>query len=217
MPDRDGHIRASDQSFFNKGDCYQGEPQNDDERRVFALVIGIDEYKSRDVPPLRGCKNDGEDFVRLLVNDLFIPEDRIKKLFNEDAERSSIINGFWNHLVWNPDIRKGDVVLFYFSGHGASATAPEGWAAERKQIEILCPYDYDPKNGVYGIPDYTLDALMQSLKDNKGDNIVCLRTTSLHERPLTTYSSTDSNPRLLPLGRHGPRAASRGRRGAGYT
>lgn len=108
-------------------------------------------------------------------------------LFNEGATRSSIINSFKDHLWWNPDIKRGDALLLYYSGHGASAAAPEGWAAERKQIEILCPHDYDPKRDVHGIPDYTLDALIQTLKDYKGDNIVGHPTTFRCKRLLTLY------------------------------
>lgn len=96
------------------------------------------------------------------------------ELLDESATRSSIIEKFNTHLRWNPDIRHGDTIVFYFSGHGTCAPAPEDWPAERKQVELLCPHDYAPSKDVHGIPDHTLDALIQALKVNKGDNIVSL-------------------------------------------
>ena len=143
-----------------------------DETRIFALVVGIDDYESRSVSPLRGCKNDAEDFIRLLRNDLGVPEERIVALFDECATRSAILKSFKEHLYFNSEIKNGDVIVFYFSGHGTSAVAPSGWLAENGRVELLCPFDYDRGREVHGIPDYTLNALMEDLKHEKGDNIV---------------------------------------------
>ena len=55
---------------------------------------------------------------------------------------------------------------------GTTEVAPSGWLAENGRVELLCPFDYDRGREVHGIPDYTLNALMEDLKHEKGDNIV---------------------------------------------
>jgi uncharacterized caspase-like protein len=77
-------------------------------RRKLALIIGNNEY-SRPENRLRHCINDANDLNKLLKTINFTVD------INHDltnAEMVSAINSF------SKTIHDGDLVLFYFSGHG---------------------------------------------------------------------------------------------------
>ncbi|KAH9913831.1 uncharacterized protein B0H18DRAFT_1125977 [Fomitopsis serialis] len=145
--------------------------------RIFAFVVAVNEYHSPSVPNLSGCINDAQDFMDYLKHVLDVPTPRISKLINGEATRSAIINEFKAHFWNNPDIHHGDALIFFFSGHGSYARAPEHWPAQNDLIELICPYDYmdeDKNDDKYGISDRTLDGLMRILADRKGDNITAI-------------------------------------------
>lgn len=147
--------------------------------RIFALIVGVDEYRSDMVQNLSGCANDAREFKDLLENVFCVPGQKIKTLCNARATRSAIIYAFKEHFLNNGDIQDGDALVFFFSGHGSYGTAPDDWPAEHDRIELICPYDYlteDHKGAMWGIPDRTLSGLMHKLASCKSDNIV--RSTS---------------------------------------
>ncbi|KZT65230.1 hypothetical protein DAEQUDRAFT_768994 [Daedalea quercina L-15889] len=147
----------------------------DDSPRIFALVVGVDKYLSPQVPGLSGCVNDALDFISFLEHDLAVPKQRIQTLCDEAATCAAIISMFKDHFWNNPHIQKGDALIFFFAGHGTFAQAPADWAAERNQVELLCPYDFHRHGDVaYGIHDYTLYNLMRTLASLKGDNITAI-------------------------------------------
>ncbi|KAH9923480.1 uncharacterized protein B0H18DRAFT_878614, partial [Fomitopsis serialis] len=142
----------------------------------FALVITIDKYKDPKIAPLEGCVNDGDDFVDFLTETLQVPSKQIARLSNEKATRSEIFRRFEEHLISNPDISRGDALVFFYASHGDRERAPDGWTASQGDtIETICPYDVHTTNrngGVNGIPGRTFDGLMRRLAHEKGDNIV---------------------------------------------
>lgn len=108
-------------------------------KNVYALIVGINEYQRS---PLRGCVKDSLEIGKLLSNDLF-PDNyqfHIKYLHNEAATRMNIISHWENHLR---KAQKGDVALFYFSGHGTQEEAdPTIWQEEGDaKLEGLVCYD----------------------------------------------------------------------------
>ncbi|KZT70667.1 hypothetical protein DAEQUDRAFT_764535 [Daedalea quercina L-15889] len=146
---------------------------------IFALVIGIDNYKNRTIPPLKGCALDAEAFVNFLGDTLHVPSDNIVILFNEEATRAAIIAAFRKHFLDNEGINAGDAMVLFYAGHGDRAVAPRGWVTSNGMIEMICPYDAettDEHSGkpIYGIPDRTLNSLMRHLAYKKGDNIVAI-------------------------------------------
>jgi uncharacterized caspase-like protein len=133
--------------------------------RVFAVLIGIDDYKYVR-PKLQGCKNDVES-IKLFLEDKFTnPRPSIKCLINEQATKQAIRDTFKQHLSNNGDINKGDAMVFYFSGHGSRVDTPEGWVTRDGKIETICPYDQapfnpapesEPSSRVGGIPDHEIN------------------------------------------------------------
>ncbi|MEH2364217.1 caspase family protein, partial [Nostoc sp.] len=62
-------------------------------RSVYALIVGINNYKSPTIPPLKGCVNDIRVIDEFLRKRLTNNEDKlyIKKLINDEATRQAII------------------------------------------------------------------------------------------------------------------------------
>lgn len=118
-------------------------------RNIYALLVGIDEYKDP-IPPLQGCVNDITAIAQYL-NERFDKEKGYnllppKKLLNSEATRQAIIDGFRKHLC---NAQSNDIVLFYYSGHGAQEEAPEEfWHLEPdRHNETLVCYDSRQEGG----------------------------------------------------------------------
>jgi Caspase domain len=107
------------------------------------VLIRIDGYNYV-TPKLEGCKNDVES-IKLFLEDKFtnFPAS-IRCLINEQATKQVIWDTFKQHLSNNEDINKGDVMVFYFSGHDSHVDTPEGWVTQDGKIETICPYDQAP-------------------------------------------------------------------------
>lgn len=124
---------------------------------IYALLVGIDNYSPDSNPPisgLKGCVNDIkaiESYLRSRITQdsdwkLIESTNQPWILLDRDATRQAIISGFQQHLC-NADSE--DVVLFYYSGHGAQEKAPEEfWELEADRLdETLVCYDSRAENG----------------------------------------------------------------------
>lgn len=143
---------------------------------MFCFIVGIDKYKSPDIPNLNGCKRDAQSMVDFLSHKFHVPSSHFLCLANEKATRSAIISGFQKHLIENNNIERGDAMVVFYAGHGSRVLAPKGWVADGSKIETICPHDERTigRNGkeVFSIPDRTLGGLLRKLSSIKGDNIV---------------------------------------------
>ncbi len=116
-------------------------------RTLYALLVGIDAYPSP-VAPLSGCVNDITHVHEYLRTRTGGDGDRYEPLLLTDAKatRPAVIAGFRTHLS-----RAGssDVVLFYYSGHGARQKCPpEFWHLQPDRLmETLVCYDSRQKGG----------------------------------------------------------------------
>ena len=93
-----------------------------------ALLIGIDDYTAstlpvvgptqhRGWPDLRGAANDVRILTDMLVLRHGFERRNIVTLTNQQATRAAILRGIEQHLV--RPARQGDIVFYYFAGHGA--------------------------------------------------------------------------------------------------
>ncbi|PBK76068.1 hypothetical protein ARMSODRAFT_950445 [Armillaria solidipes] len=145
---------------------------------IFALVMGISEYKFMGYENLQGAANDADKFEGYLREDLQTPEENIISLRDAQATRSAIIDEFTN-LIQNPNIVCGRAaIVIYFAGHGAVANKPgewTDWETSDNTIEMLCPADMglldEYNNVIEGIPDRTISELLLRLSEAKGNNI----------------------------------------------
>lgn len=146
--------------------------------RLFALVIGIDKYKSGNIWDLQTSVDDANSIKHFLTHDLHVPRDQICMLLGKQATKHNIEQSFSDHLTNNPTIEHGDAILIYFAGHGSSIRAPRGWYGDgSKDVEVLCTFDYDTKwseGRVAGISDRSLHAMIGELCRLKGDNITLI-------------------------------------------
>ncbi|KAK7038276.1 caspase domain-containing protein, partial [Favolaschia claudopus] len=168
--------------------------------RVFALIIGINEYLSDTIPDLQGCVHDAQTFRLYLVNRYHVPEEQIVSLINQDATRHHILRVFHQHLVENPAIEKDDTIVVYYAGHGSQVEAPRLWPSSDGKVETIVPYDERSEIGgdaVHGIPDYTLNVLLGKLASAKGNNI----TVILDCCHSASGTRTVTDPSILPLPR----------------
>jgi len=143
--------------------------------RLFAFIIGINEYQKHD--DLKGAVPDGKAFVSYLMKRLCVPENQITTLFDHEATRTTIIEGF-RKLRDNECINKGDPIFIFYAGHGSQKLANPDWVGGRDvQMEVILSYDCgavdseDPEE-VEPIPDITIGNLIDEIAEKRGNNIV---------------------------------------------
>ena len=147
--------------------------------RLFALIIGINEYQSPNITNLLGAVPDADAVRDFLENQLGVPSSQIRNLRDSEATRAAIIDGI-EAFSHNEEIEEGDPILIYYAGHGGSADTPKAWEVGGiGKTELLIPSDHSSSledgNPKHGIPDRTLGVLLSQLAIKKGDNIVAFQ------------------------------------------
>lgn len=133
---------------------------------VYAVVIGIGEYKSKDVPALPYAVNDASSMYAMLTNNIVggLPKTNVKFLVGPDATLTDIKVA----LGWlvNQGMDDEDAVLiFYYSGHGAPEQDEQG----NVRTAYLIPYDGQPK--FLAETGIGVDYLQQELAKVKAKNV----------------------------------------------
>ena len=148
--------------------------------RVFALVVGIDNYKSGNIWNLHSCVEDAKRMTHWLINGLNTPKDQVRVLLDSQATKQRIEDSFMEHLVNNAMIEKNDAIIIYFAGHGSSIAAPRDWFQEADntaKVQVICSYDHDTnttQGRIAGISERSLHALIDDLSLTKGNNITLI-------------------------------------------
>lgn len=88
------------------------------ESRLFAQVIGIDEYVLEGAS-LQGAVNDAKDIADALRE---LQPDALEVLLDGEATRERILATWQRYLA---DARRGDTILISYAGHGAQEPAPD--------------------------------------------------------------------------------------------
>ncbi|KAF8519882.1 caspase domain-containing protein [Hysterangium stoloniferum] len=142
---------------------------------LFALLIGIDDFQNKSIPPLRGAVADAKDMAMFLAERYDL---RARTLHNQEATREAIIAAF-HDLKSDFRISPFDPILIYYAGHGNHFPEPDGWKwyAEGGSIQTIIPYDTITMdcNEIHNvISDRALDDLLESLAESKGSNITVI-------------------------------------------
>lgn len=130
-----------------------------------ALLIGIDDYSAstlprransndRGWPDLKGAANDARILAEMLIHAYGFDRRDVLTLTNQQATRAAILQSIDRHLVQSS--RPGDVVFYYFAGHGSQvpnhhSDEPDGldesivpadsrWGAEDIRDKELRPF-----------------------------------------------------------------------------
>ncbi|KAJ7666839.1 caspase domain-containing protein [Mycena polygramma] len=162
-------------------------------RPIFALVVGINQYRSTNISNLHGCVKDAE-YLRTTLRRLSQGTAQIYFLADEDATQARILQAFETHLADNPGIRRGDPMVFYFAGKGRRLEA--SICGLERDVDVLLPHDCD--DSILGISDFTMHALLYDLAQKKGFNITVILDTCfpcLDPRWTIGHRSDTSPPR----------------------
>ncbi|KAG6816336.1 hypothetical protein H0H87_006885 [Tephrocybe sp. NHM501043] len=143
---------------------------------LFALIIGIDQYRDPRILDLRGAVNDANAVEDYLVFNVGVSKDRLMNLRDEGATRKGILQAL-KSLVHHGAIREQDPILIYYAGHGSEAQCCGQEARNvHTMIKMLVPHDFclEGSNDEHGqgIFDVTLCQILNDIATNKSDNIV---------------------------------------------
>ncbi len=143
-----------------------------------ALLVGINDYAPVGAggPDLRGCVNDVQDVANTLSVLGIVPSTptAMKILTDGRATRAAIMTG----LQWLINGAKaGDLLVFYYSGHGSQVVDVEGDEPDGKD-ETICPHDFatagmikddDLRNVFITVPaGVNLDVILDSCHSGTG-------------------------------------------------
>ena len=104
-----------------------------------ALLVGINKYKLPGAD-LSGCVNDVTNVRDILLKYFGFSRKELRVLVDERATKKNIMS----RLAWLVDkAKKGDCLLFHFSGHGSQIADRDGDELKDRMDEILCPHDMD--------------------------------------------------------------------------
>lgn len=102
-----------------------------------ALVVGIDKYQNPQWN-LQGCTMDAAVMSGMLQDHFGFVGDNIRLVLDERATKSNIVS----RLDWLVrDAKPGDVLVFFYAGHGSQVRDRDGDELEDQMDEILCPHD----------------------------------------------------------------------------
>lgn len=125
---------------------------------IRAVLVGVNEYERPDIPSLRGCVND-VFLVRKLLRRWFGVENRhIRVIVDARATKDEILRRLRETLN---AAAAGDLVVFYFSGHGSQIRDRDGDELADGLDELICPYDMDWDEHRY-ISDDAFDEIVAS-------------------------------------------------------
>jgi uncharacterized caspase-like protein len=106
-----------------------------------AVLVGVNRYRMPGAD-LRGCVSDVENMAQLLTTSFGFAASDIVRLTDFAATKKAIESAV-RTLVRSG--RRGDVLLFTFSGHGSNVPDDDGDEADGRD-EILCPTNLDWKD-----------------------------------------------------------------------
>lgn len=87
-----------------------------------AVVVGIDDYSVQGQPSLSGCVRDAKVFYHLLVDSFEFEAGNIFCYLDLKADSKTILQALRYCVAQS---QPGDVICFYFSGHGARLPHPK--------------------------------------------------------------------------------------------
>jgi hypothetical protein len=145
-----------------------------------ALIIGVGEYLSPNIPTLKGIGHDIESATRMALA-MQVPLENVRVLRDHEATAAAIEREI---AELNKRTQPGDRVFFYFSGHGSR------WydASIKKNgcVEALLPSDALP------LTNERMAAILKPISDKTDKLIVfydACHSGGIVERPLATMRS----------------------------
>ncbi|KAK0224033.1 hypothetical protein IW262DRAFT_1268602, partial [Armillaria fumosa] len=161
---------------------------------IWVVLIRIDGYL---LYPLCGCVADTLTMEKYLVDDLLVPRERIQQLLGSACygDTSTDVSSIPSHanvisllhsLIMNPDIKCGDPIIIFFSGHCSCYPLSDddndpdfdeepNDERSQKYVEALCPMDHNTLNSsgmlIPDITDWKLNTILTQIAYTKGNQI----------------------------------------------
>lgn len=164
---------------------------------IYALLVGINQYRSDYVLNLSGAERDMNQFQCYLDSRFGVNID-ILSLKNHEATREAIIQGFRDHLS---HAEKGDIAIFYFSGHGSreySHTTFRDYQGASLHESLIC---HDSRtDGKYDLADKELRQLIRKVSERGTEVVIildCCHSGSATRGLTLKYSPSSSDIRPI--------------------
>ena len=103
-----------------------------------ALLVGINKYPAPN--DLNGCVNDVNDMAKFLVSHCKFRASDIRMITDARATAKNILDRIGWLLT---GIKKGDRILFHYSGHGAQVATRNAQGEADRFDEVICPVNFD--------------------------------------------------------------------------
>ncbi len=148
-------------------------------RDKWALIVGISNYSSKDIPRLRYASKDARDFRDYLVNEANFAPDHVRLLLDEQATQRRVLSELGTKFlarVAKPD----DMVVLFFSTHGSPAQA------DIRGQNFIVASDSDPED-LY-TTGIEMDKVVESIKSRVLSDRVLLVLDACHSGAVRTNS-----------------------------
>ena len=156
-----------------------------------ALLVGINDY--RNVNDLQGCINDVTNVRNILKTFFGFSNNDIRVLTDERATKRNILSRLERMVKKS---KKGDQLIFHFSGHGSQIRDRDNDELKDHMDELICPYNMNWDDGY--ITDDMLRAILDQLpKGVKMEIILDSCYSGTGSRDIGVESAFGSGPRLL--------------------
>ncbi|MBX2819592.1 MAG: caspase family protein [Rhodothermaceae bacterium] len=136
--------------------------------KIYALLVGIDDYSQSNAVNLHGAVND-IDFYESFLTETYKDKIALEKLTNGQATQAEVIRLFREHLGQAKEHKDGqDVALFIFAGHGKrtkSADAFKPFFPDGLDEGLVCADSLSPTNE-HTLTDKEITLLTLELEQN---------------------------------------------------
>jgi metacaspase-1 len=119
-----------------------------------ALLVGINDYKN--INDLQGCINDVTNVRNILKTFFGFRNIDIRVLTDERATKKNILYRLERMVKKS---RKGDLLIFHFSGHGSQIRDRDNDELNDHMDELICPYNMNWDDG------YITDDMLREILD----------------------------------------------------
>ncbi|MEA1953798.1 MAG: caspase family protein [Campylobacterota bacterium] len=160
-------------------------------KKQYAIVIGIEQYKNKDISYLPNAKNDAEAVSKLLMISGF----DVTEILTKEATKQNILNAIKNIKT---KLSKDDSIFIYFAGHGKGISLQNG-----NRVGYIIPYDFDASLKSNEPIDYdesaiSLDNLKKYTYNFKAKHVMlaldsCFSGLTFNTRALAQPKSGDMN------------------------
>lgn len=137
----------------------------------WALVVGISNFQSSDIPKLTYASKDARDFADYLIQEAGFAPDHVRLLIDEKASERRVMSELGNKFLARV-ARPDDLVVLFFSTHGSPAQM------DLRGRNYIVAYDSDPQD-LYAT-GIQMDQVLESIQSRVLSDRVLLLLDACH-------------------------------------